>query len=251
MLARIFVLSALIGCTDSVSDTGLNAESDQDGDGLTDQQEADLGTDPNNVDSDGDGFADGDEVSAETDPTDPFSWAYGGDVWPDFSDEAEAAGLAGDAYAIGEVVPDVMAIDQYGNEVSLYQFYGMVVLLDFSAGWCEKCTETAATAQALWEARREQGFMVVHALLQDDAWNTVDLAFQNTWVETFGIEFPVVDADTSSTIASDMYLGLDEADLNDGWMPFLVLLDRQLRLIDTHEGVISNEEVLDLVDPLL
>lgn len=36
---------------------------DTDGDGLTDAQEADLGTDPNNADTDGDGLTDGDEVN--------------------------------------------------------------------------------------------------------------------------------------------------------------------------------------------
>lgn len=42
---------------------------DTDNDGLTDAQEADLGTDPNNADTDGDGLTDGDEVNEYgTDP---------------------------------------------------------------------------------------------------------------------------------------------------------------------------------------
>lgn len=45
---------------------------DTDGDGLTDEEEAALGTDPNNRDSDGDGISDGDEVAAGTDPLDPL-----------------------------------------------------------------------------------------------------------------------------------------------------------------------------------
>lgn len=44
---------------------------DSDGDGLTDGQEAELGTDPNNPDTDGDGINDGDEVANGTDPLDP------------------------------------------------------------------------------------------------------------------------------------------------------------------------------------
>lgn len=42
---------------------------DTDGDGLTDAEEAEYGTDPEVADSDGDGLADGDEVAAGTDPT--------------------------------------------------------------------------------------------------------------------------------------------------------------------------------------
>lgn len=43
--------------------------SDRDGDGLTDQEEAELGTDPDSSDSDGDGTGDFVEVSIGTDPT--------------------------------------------------------------------------------------------------------------------------------------------------------------------------------------
>jgi hypothetical protein len=47
----------------------LNAPVDSDNDGLTDTQEVDLGTDPENADSDGDGLEDGAEVALGTDPT--------------------------------------------------------------------------------------------------------------------------------------------------------------------------------------
>lgn len=48
--------------------------SDSDGDGIPDDEETSLGTDPNNPDSDGDGFTDGDEVSVGTVPTDQNSF---------------------------------------------------------------------------------------------------------------------------------------------------------------------------------
>jgi hypothetical protein len=43
---------------------------DSDGDGLSDEEEAELGTDPDDPDTDGDGVSDGDEVDAGTDPLD-------------------------------------------------------------------------------------------------------------------------------------------------------------------------------------
>ena len=48
-------------------------DTDSDGDGLTDSQEAVIGTDPNNPDSDGDGSGDGAEIAAGTDPLDARS----------------------------------------------------------------------------------------------------------------------------------------------------------------------------------
>lgn len=51
----------------------LLAETDTDGDGLSDEQERKLGTDPANADTDDDGYSDGLEVALRSDPLDPKS----------------------------------------------------------------------------------------------------------------------------------------------------------------------------------
>jgi thiol-disulfide isomerase/thioredoxin len=65
LLLGLFSFS-MIGCDGALSD-------DADGDGLTDDEEAELGTDPDNADSDGDNMKDGWEVSLGLDPNDPDS----------------------------------------------------------------------------------------------------------------------------------------------------------------------------------
>lgn len=77
----VAIISALVGITETplatvtIGERGtimlMNlGEVDSDGDGLTDAEEATLGTDPNNVDTDGDTLNDGDEVNVYgTDPT--------------------------------------------------------------------------------------------------------------------------------------------------------------------------------------
>ena len=52
-----------------VEDTGI----DSDDDGLSDQEEYELGTNPKSADSDGDGYSDGEEVAAGSDPKDAES----------------------------------------------------------------------------------------------------------------------------------------------------------------------------------
>ena len=57
---------------------GNNADIDDDGDGLTDTQEATYGTNPLLKDSDRDGFSDYDEIADGTDPLDANSTPMGG-----------------------------------------------------------------------------------------------------------------------------------------------------------------------------
>lgn len=57
---------------------------DSDGDSLSDDEEAELGTDPNDPDTDGDGLIDGEEVFLGTDPTNPDT---DGDGFTDLDEE--------------------------------------------------------------------------------------------------------------------------------------------------------------------
>lgn len=57
---------------------GSQPAADSDSDGLPDEYEKRLGTDPSNKDTDGDGVDDGDEIEAGTDPLNPDSVPIGG-----------------------------------------------------------------------------------------------------------------------------------------------------------------------------
>ena len=91
-MKHLFISSSLLmlGCIDSLKDTdgdgisdaeeaelGTDPEDDDsDGDGISDSEELDLGTDPTEVDSDGDGYHDNWEVDENTDPTDEDDKIY-------------------------------------------------------------------------------------------------------------------------------------------------------------------------------
>ncbi len=83
------LLSSLDG-----SDVVTPTQTDSDEDGLTDDEEEELGTDPNNPDTDGDGISDGDEVENGTDPLDPNDPGEGTDSDEDglTDDEEEELG---------------------------------------------------------------------------------------------------------------------------------------------------------------
>ena len=82
--------------TDPESSTALNAEDDPDNDGLTNLQEFENRTDPNNADSDGDGLDDGDEIAGvgSRPATDPANADTDGDGLSDFA-ETNTGAFAG------------------------------------------------------------------------------------------------------------------------------------------------------------
>ena len=69
----LYILNVSIGDAASSSFEFEVLDNDADNDGLTDDQEAELGTNPNAPDSDGDGLNDGQEVEVGTDPLDADS----------------------------------------------------------------------------------------------------------------------------------------------------------------------------------
>ncbi len=141
---------------------------DSDGDGLSDGLELRLGWDPEREDTDGDGWTDGEEYAAGTDGSLAWSWPLEGCRWPELREQATA--LAGDQATgadDGDIVPDLVWVDQCGGEVSPWQFPGHVVVLDFAAAWCPPCQEAAPMLEATFQRHRERGYMLLTALQGD------------------------------------------------------------------------------------
>jgi len=162
----LLAMGALSACTSKAVDEAV----DSDGDGLTDSEEAELGTDPGSEDSDGDGLSDGDEVnqhgtdptsedtdgdgysdsdevSAGSDPIDSESVIYMGG-WPYNAspDEIDGPSHSEGGLETGTVVWNFSGVDQFGDTVSLYDFafQGKPVLVDISTVWCPSCNGISA-----------------------------------------------------------------------------------------------------------
>lgn len=197
---------------------------DSDGDGLDDGDEWLAQTRPDLADSDADGFSDGDEIAQGTDPNDPFSWDYEGPEWP--NSWARAQGAYGTGWEIGEVLPNASLRDQNNIGFDLWQLYGNVILLDFSAGWCVPCQELAEGAQEMWESHREEGFMIVHMITETSIpGEPATLEMQQAWENMFDLTFPVV-----RDVSGDLYSRLSTQDLYTGSLPFMLVLDRDMRI---------------------
>ncbi|RMG03314.1 MAG: TlpA family protein disulfide reductase, partial [Nitrospirae bacterium] len=62
---------------------------------------------------------------------------------------------------IGKPAPNFALKNLEGRQVSLSDFKGKVVVIEFWATWCHACKETAPVLVSLYEKYKEQGLVVI------------------------------------------------------------------------------------------
>ncbi|MFT7521779.1 MAG: peroxiredoxin, partial [Kiritimatiellia bacterium] len=152
-----------------------------------------------------------------------------------------------EGWGVGDRYKNVSASDQFGQQVDLYQFYGNVVLLDFSAGWCAPCRAVAKTAEAEYRERADDGFVIVHMMFEDYSGNLPTKGFLQTWAAASRLTFPVI-YDPS---VEDNLDGLYESGLYKGSIPFMILLDRDMTIVQAVKGSNQVDDLLSTADELL
>ena len=69
---------------------------------------------------------------------------------------------------VGKIVPDFSATDLDGKPVSLQQYHGKVVLLDFWAVWCPPCIVEMPNVKKVYDTYKDQGFDIIGVSLDTD-----------------------------------------------------------------------------------
>ncbi len=138
---------------------------------------------------------------------------------------AEAAGPA----------PDFTLKDMQGNEVSLSDYKGQVVLLNFWATWCGPCKIEMPWFVEFQQQYKDKGFTVLAVSLDDEIDPVAPFA------EEYKLNFPVMWGDNET---ADKFGGVAA-------LPTTLIIDREGKIADTHTGLVGKAIYVEQIESLL
>ena len=148
--------------------------------------------------------------------------------------KAEAAAPKGDPSR--KAAPAFSLKDGDGRTVSLSDFKGKVVLLNFWATWCGPCKIEIPWFVEFEQKYKDRGFAVIGVAMDDEGWEVV-----KPYVAKSKINYRILKG--TDEVASS-YGGVDS-------LPTTLVIDQDGRIVSTHVGLVSKSEYEDDIVKLL
>lgn len=130
-----------------------------------------------------------------------------------------------------DIAADFSAENQSGQAITLYQYFGKVILINFSANWCGPCQEEAGYLESLYQSNKNKGFQILTILISGSP---------ATWVNQYKLTFPVLD-DNSKRLWS-IY--------GEGSVPLNIILDRNMTIRYKQAGYYESD-ILNTIEKYL
>ena len=142
------------------------------------------------------------------------------------------------AKAVGtrKPAPDFALSDAQGKSMRLADFKGKVVLLDFWATWCGPCKIEIPWFIEFQRQYKDRGFSVIGVSMDEDGWQAV-----RPFVERVKMNYPVVLGNDQTAAA---FGGVEV-------LPTTFIIDREGRIVASHEGLTSKAEFENAIKELL
>ena len=127
---------------------------------------------------------------------------------------------------IGDHACDFTLMDQTGNDWSLYDHYGSIIVLDFSAMWCGFCQKAGLVAQEIQDDHKDDDVVWVTILLQNNYGQIPSQGDLMKWSEEFDMSTaPVLSGNTDIIDLSA------KSGFNIRSWPGLVVIDRDMTIV--------------------
>jgi thiol-disulfide isomerase/thioredoxin len=135
--------------------------------------------------------------------------------------------------------PEVSLKDETGATVTLADFKGKVVLINFWATWCGPCEAEIPWFIEFEKKYKDQGFAVLGVSMDDDGWKSV-----RPYIASHKINYRIM---IGSEVVSQQFGEIES-------LPTSFVLDREGRIASNHVGLVDkvdyqNEIVKLLQDP--
>jgi peroxiredoxin len=128
---------------------------------------------------------------------------------------------------VGSVASDFTLVDQNGVEVSLSEFEGKVILLNFSTMWCKYCRQEAKDIARLYDANKDRGLAVITVLAANAQDGPIAESDCRQWARLYKSSFPVL-ADIDRSVSR-------RYNKSGGW-PLNLIIDRNMVIRDKVPG---------------
>jgi cytochrome c biogenesis protein CcmG/thiol:disulfide interchange protein DsbE len=123
--------------------------------------------------------------------------------------------------------PEFALKDASGKAVSLRDYHGKVVLLDFWATWCHGCKEEIPWFAEFHRKYTDKGLTVVGVSMDDEGWKVI-----TPFVKNAGVPYQIVLGDD----ATGKHYGISS-------MPDTFLIDRDGRIAASYSGLVDRDDV--------
>jgi peroxiredoxin len=134
-----------------------------------------------------------------------------------------------------KAAPNFSLEDSEGKTIKLADFQGKVVLLDFWATWCHGCMTEIPWFMEFQDKYKGDGLAVIGVSVDDDGWKSVQPFLAN---RKFNYTIVVGNQDLEKLYSVES-------------PPVAVLIDREGKIVQTHQGVVDKNTFENEIKDLL